>query len=85
MLEKRVAKVDMSGYIYFDESFVICRNYRQYTVAFFEEVILREGADERAAGNFRERFINTQSAIFDVIKMYSKMDFLRELLLVDVS
>ncbi len=85
MLEKKTVKVEMKGIVEMDESQLICRNYRQYSVAFFEEVILREGADERAAGNFRERFSTNQKSSFEVSKMYSKMDYLRELLRVDVS
>mmetsp|Transcript_4753 Transcript_4753/g.7172 ORF Transcript_4753/g.7172 Transcript_4753/m.7172 type:complete len:121 (+) Transcript_4753:1403-1765(+) len=59
--------------------------YRNYTPAYFEEIILKYEIEERQATNFRERFLDSGEAIFEVLKMYSKKDFIELFLQQDTS
>ena len=58
----------------------VCHKYRLYNAAFFEEIILVEQIEERAAKNYRERFLIDKEAIFDVLKMYATKDYLQHFL-----
>jgi len=48
-------------------------------------VLLNEQVDDRVAMNYRERFIIDQEATYQVLQMYSKMDYLQHFLNVDID
>jgi len=78
---KKTLKIDIRGG---DETY-ISRSYKQYNPAYFEEVLLNEAVEDRVAMNYRERFLIDQEAIFQVLQMYSKMDYLEHFLKVDIK
>jgi hypothetical protein len=53
-----------------------CAKYRQYNVAYFEEVLIHYQAESRVAQNYRERFLTTPEALNLVLEMYCRNDYL---------
>ena len=84
ILRKNVQSVDVSE-LFRIKLPIVCRSYRSYNVAYFEEILLMYNVDERIAKNYRERFIITPSQVFEVLHMYSKMDYVIWFLKQDVS
>mmetsp|Transcript_41398 Transcript_41398/g.63106 ORF Transcript_41398/g.63106 Transcript_41398/m.63106 type:complete len:286 (+) Transcript_41398:1249-2106(+) len=56
----------------------VAHSYRQYNPAYFEEILLDPVSDieKRVAQNYRERFLVTPTAIYQVLSMYSKKDYM---------
>jgi len=78
-------KLDTSEFFDVPSSKFISRSYRLYNAAYFEEVLLSEQIDGRVALNYRERFLVEPIAIYQVLQMYSKKDYLEQFLEVDLS
>jgi len=63
----------------------VAHSYRQYNPAYFEEILLDPVSDieKRVAQNYRERFLVTPTAIYQVLSMYSKKDYMDNFLEMD--
>ena len=51
------------------------QSYRQYTQAYYEEILIDYATEARVAQNFRERFLISAEDVFLVLKMYAKNDY----------
>jgi len=52
-----------------------CSRYREYNVAYFEEVLIHYMAEPRVAQNYRERFLSSSKELNTVLEMYCRNDF----------
>lgn len=60
------------------KSQLTCHKYRNYSLPFFEEIIINRKVGDRAALNFRSRFMTSKEQIFQVLEMYCKKDYFTE-------
>lgn len=66
---------------YFTERFKFkCNNYRVYSEAYFEEIIIEYKIDTRNAKNFRENFLTDLGQVKKILEMYSKNDYINHFL-----
>jgi len=56
------------------------QNYRKYTQAFYEEILIDYAIEPRVAQNYRERFLSTAEEIYLVLEMYCKNDYVSHFL-----
>ena len=53
-----------------------CQKYRQYNVAYYEEVLIHYLAESRVAQNYRERFLVSSKEVNLILEMYCKNDYI---------
>lgn len=54
---------------------MMCHNYRRYNQAYFEEILINFGLEERVTHNYRERFLVTAEDKFITFEMYCREDY----------
>ena len=62
-----------------------CQKYRQYNVAYYEEVLIHYMAESRVAQNYRERFLNTSQQLNLVLEMYCRNDYISHFLNINLE
>jgi len=78
------AKITLKSFVSKNQKF-ICHQYRRYTTAYFEQILITRRIEPRTSKNFRQRFITSNEDIFLVLKMYSEKDYLDYFLNADVD
>ena len=63
LLDKLTTKLSLAQFWYKDKK-VMCHTYRKFNQAFFEEILINYQVEERAAQNYREKFLVTADDIF---------------------
>jgi hypothetical protein len=77
--DKMTTKLNMNQF--YKKSFSLkSQNYRKYTQAFYEEILIDYAIEPRVAQNYRERFLSTAEEIYLVLEMYCKNDYVSHFL-----
>ena len=74
LFEKFTTKLNVALFGYKDKK-VMCHTYRKFNQAYFEEILINYKVEQRAAQNYREKFLVTADDIFITFEMYCKEDY----------
>mmetsp|Transcript_41399 Transcript_41399/g.63111 ORF Transcript_41399/g.63111 Transcript_41399/m.63111 type:complete len:329 (+) Transcript_41399:1432-2418(+) len=76
-------KIHISSF--FEIGTPVAFSYRYYTPAYFQEIVLEPSneVEQRSGENYQERFLVTPTAIYQVLSMYSKKDYMDNFLRMD--
>ena len=77
--DKMTTKLNMNQF-YKKSISLKSQNYRKYTQAFYEEILIDYAIEPRVAQNYRERFLSTAEEIYLVLEMYCKNDYVSHFL-----
>jgi len=82
--DKFTTKINLTHF--FKKAFPIkSHKYRNYTQAYYEEILIDNKVEARIAQNYRERFLITAEDIIMALEMYSKNDYVSHFLKLDLS
>lgn len=71
---------------FFKKEFTLkSQSLRQYTQAYYEEILIDFHVEPRVAQNYRERFLTNAEEIYLVLEMYCKQDFVNHFLKVNLD